>query len=380
MQAVNAFWSFGATVGPFLVSLFLVPLPDIDDHLEHWNSTHAVSQNDIFGSFPAMTVSDLLTNTDIDLQSNTSATLTPTTETVPDNIDVNALSLVRFAYLVTAGLVIFAPIAFTVLFVRKGASCKSLPHKNGENNATGETSNENTTQGNRRITKNEKSRRFTLTLTALLLCLCLLFMFMEVTTAYVIASYVIKVLGWSNSHGALATSVYFGAHTTARVLAIMSSAFVPAKYLIIVDSILILAGYVTMSFAQFHDMVMWVASALIGLGLGTCFPCVILMASSYFHISGKVAALFVVSTGLAALTGPWCITFLMEEVHPNSFVYAGLTCSLLACVVLVGTRLCIRKYANTIPGTGCEQEKKMRENNDDATPEVIPLTSMDNVA
>ncbi len=374
MQAVTSFWSFGATVGPFLVSLFLVPLPDTNEtETEVWNST----QNEANGSFPSMTVFGLVTTiaSDPEFQSNASSSLTPSLETIPDyreNSDVSGLGRVRFAYLATAGLVVFAPIAFSMLFVRNGASCKLVPHKNGATNATSDTSSENAREECRRTTRNEASRCFTITLTALLLCLCLLLMFMDVTTGQVIASYVIKVLGWSNKRGALLTSVFFGAHTTSRALAIVSSALVPAKYLIIVDSLLILAGFIMMAFAHFHDIVTWIAACLMGFGMGTCYPCVILMGSRYMFISGRIGALFYVCIGLASLSGPWCITFLMEEIHPNSFVYAGLTCSLLACVVLVGTRLFIRKCAGKTPCTASEQGEKIWGNKD-ATPEVTRL-------
>ncbi len=385
MQALHGFWSFGATTGPFIASLFLVPLPDQHDVTANATYTSYLSGDN--GSSPTMAapreavssasklLNNVLTSAAARLLKSTSEPATVYTQG-SSNTEAD-VGVVRFAYLAITGIVIIAPIVFTAVFISKGPTCKPNWHENKNKNSGNGTCNENAPNEN--ATQQSASPRcFRVTLTILLLCLSFLFCLAEAITCHLMASYVVKGLGWPNSHGALATSVYFGAHTTARVLGIVSSAFIPAEYLIIVDNTLILAGYVMMVFAKFHDIVTWIAAGVLGFGQGTCAPCLILLTSHHFAISGRISALFIVVTAVASITGPWSVTFLMEELHPDSFVYSGLTCSLLACVVLVGTRLYIRKYTGKTPAP--KLEDKTGGHTEEVTPEVIPLKTVGNFA
>lgn len=356
MQGMHTCWSIGATVGPFIISLFLVPLPDE----EHSTTAWVVSTN---ASTPDRT--PLNQPNDGWLRDITSNNV-PVTSSFTRTSDIKEgsdVALVRFGYLTAASIVLLAPTVFTALFLKKSISCASITPQLEASKKTIQTRptsssgaqvlqddsaecHANNHGENPPQIDNRGSKYFRVTLVALLLGLAFLCLMMGINTGQFLASYVVRGLEWSNVDGALLTTVYWGSITTGRVLSIFISAVIPARHLIFMDAGLALSGFSVMILSRFHFVLAWIAAAMIGLGVSTIFPCLILIASDHVRINGKIGGMFVLMTAVGAILGPWITSFLMERYSPKAFTFFGFACAVLFNCGLVCTKLYIRKHSS----------------------------------
>lgn len=324
----------GATVGPVICSAFLVPLTGETDNI---SNTTAIAQftDNVTSLVGTKTIGS--ENDSMAIRAPTTANLTLGTalhaETNDDGPDV---SFVRFAYVTIAGIILLTTTGFVVLFVKNGVSCKDVDRH--VNRAVPRTPGECSKDGRQEL---KRQKCYTITVSFLVLFLAFMDITIELTTIQLLASYVIKGLGWSNSNGALVTSVYWGAHTTGRVIGIGLSIVLPARHLVVADTALNILGFTLMAFSHLGDVITWIASAIVGLGLATVFPGLILVAAEEVKVGSRLAAMFVVVTGLGSMAGPSLVSFLMELIYPRCFVYTLLASELLFAAVLLFAKLYI---------------------------------------
>lgn len=366
MQAMQTCWSTGATVGPFLISVFLVPSTEEGNQ----TTTGELGPN---ASILDTTNSPLVQLSDLWFWDATSDSVLVTTSlTITDDIKEDSdVGIVRFGYLTAAAIVLFAPTVFTALFLRNEISCVracrnnhkgkitkfadescsnsnrgvNLPPESGPNHSGRPTQCHKQNGETAAETDNGRLRYFRKILVALLLGLAFLFMLMELNTGQLLASYAVRGLGWSSEQGALLTTVYWGSHTAGRALGIFLSAVIPARNLIFVDTGIALSGFAVMMFSHLRYVLTWIAAAMIGLGVSTIFPCLVLVASSHVHVDGRIGGMFVLVTAVGAMLGPWLVSFLMEQYSPSCFTFCGLASAVSFTCCLVCTKLYIRKYS-----------------------------------
>jgi MFS family permease len=85
--------------------------------------------------------------------------------------------------------------------------------------------------------------------------------------------------------------------------------------------------------------VLWVGSALFGLGMAACYPSTIVLATRYITITGRKQAIINAGACLGEVVLPIAIAQLFQNVSPRFFMFGTLVASLVSGTVFVALRL-----------------------------------------
>lgn len=149
-----------------------------------------------------------------------------------------------------------------------------------------------------------------------------------------IFTYVTKLDLANATNAAYLTSIYWGALTLGRLVAIpLSMRYKP---------ILILRADFTGALISLLAMIIWpksltaviVTSAGLGFTLASIYPTTMTFAEKIMPISGRVVGLFAVGNYAGAMLVPWIIGYLIESAPPWSMTVVLMVDMLIALVVL----------------------------------------------
>ena len=163
--------------------------------------------------------------------------------------------------LVSSAIIAVAPLIFLALFIKNGPSCR--PRK--------DTPEEDLQEQNYDIV--EVSRCGSIILTAMILCVCFIFTMLETMA---INSNVLSV--------SYISSIYTATHNICRLLALLLSIKLPARYMILVDNVFVIVGFVLIFFKVYSHSLIAVAFGALGFGLGAWFPRLLMITSHYTRI------------------------------------------------------------------------------------------------
>ena len=142
-------------------------------------------------------------------------------------------------------------------------------------------------------------------------------------------------LGWSRAHGALVTSVFFGAFGISRLI------FIPLikcvrPYLVVGVNIAIsfLAMIVILVAVTKHFVILWICSGIMGFGLGPVFPAIITWASQYTEVTGMVMGGFSLFGAVGVMALPPLIGHLIGQFGGMAIMYT-LLFEIICCLIVV---------------------------------------------
>lgn len=186
---------------------------------------------------------------------------------------IKNMSKIQFAYLTVAVLLLLVAILFMVM------CCRWQRHLTAAINEPFEASH----------LFREESYGFCVQLLCLLFFFYFLYLGMESTYSGLVSTFSVKKLGWKQEKGALLTSLFWGTFATGRGVAIILARYMKPAALLVIDLILTCVALVTLLMAaDKQPMVMWVGTALLGLGMSSVFPTGITWAERYMRVTGKV--------------------------------------------------------------------------------------------
>ncbi len=156
-----------------------------------------------------------------------------------------------------------------------------------------------------------------LVLTWLAAALLLLYVGAEVGFASWIYTYAMK-LGLSNTtQAAYLTSLFWGAFTVGRLLAIPIAARVKAKTILLVDLVGSFLCLMIIVAFPISNKTLWISSAGTGFFFASIFPTVLVLAEQPIALTGRIMGFFLVGSSLGGMGVPWLIGQLIDPIGPQ---------------------------------------------------------------
>jgi FHS family Na+ dependent glucose MFS transporter 1 len=172
-------------------------------------------------------------------------------------------------------------------------------------------------------------------LTGLIMLLMLLYVGAEVGVAGWLYTYAVTLDLASTTSAAYLTSVFWGALTAGRLLAIPIAARFRPRTILLVDLLGSIGSVALMVFVQDRAWALWVGALSVGLFMASIFPTVIVWAERRMRMSGTVTSMFLVGASLGAMFVPWLIGQMFEARGPGITMVAVLVTLILALGVFL---------------------------------------------
>ncbi|XP_013392906.1 sodium-dependent glucose transporter 1A [Lingula anatina] len=132
-----------------------------------------------------------------------------------------------------------------------------------------------------------------------------LYVGLEVSFGALVTTFAFEILHWSKPKAAHLSTVFWGSFAATRGISIGVSKFMGPTIMIITDLALIVVSMLLMAILiNTHEIVMWLCTALYGIGMASLFPAGISWAERYIHVTGKSASMFNMGSALGELTFP----------------------------------------------------------------------------
>lgn len=129
------------------------------------------------------------------------------------------------------------------------------------------------------------------------------------------------------------TSAFWGALTAGRLLAIPIAAYLRPRAILLIDLLICLVGVVAILAWTGSQVVLWIGTLGLGLGMASIFPTLMSFAERRVAVTGQVAGWFLVSGSAGGMSLPWLIGQLFEGVGPRVTLVA-IGASLALAVVI----------------------------------------------
>lgn len=203
------------------------------------------------------------------------------------------------------------------------------------------------TEQKRSENKDSKSEKTSVGFMFAVVFLNFLLLFAEAGTefgyAQMLTTYVVKGrLKLPTSVGSYMTSVFWTAFTVSRLASIFLAIKFSSFVLIVSDLILILLGSLVLMVLASYEWAVWLASALLGIGIASFFPAAIGWLDTYIDVNSKVASIFVVGASCGEMVIPFVITYYIDTV-PDVLVYVVTASSVSSAIVIFILYMILRK-------------------------------------
>ncbi len=227
---------------------------------------------------------------------------------------------VQFSFLIIAAILFVTSLLFMCLCCCAARTGRSLP---------GEALSED-------YVIHKESRGFRVQILILLFIFYFLYVGMEVTYGGLIMTFSVKYLDWSKSEGTMLTSVFWGSFAVGRGLAIFLAKCLSPAIMLIVDLVLscLALGGLVMALDSNH-FVLWLCTAMLGVGMASIFPTGITWAERYMRVTGKATAVFVVGSALGEMALPALTGFLFQSAGAMWLMYVLLGCGIVSAVIYI---------------------------------------------
>lgn len=188
----------------------------------------------------------------------------------------------------------------------------------------------------------------------LLVGMLAVFMFLyvgaEVSYGGFISKYAIERKLASDASAAFLASGFWGALTAGRLLGIPLSGRFTARKILLADLLVVLVGLGVVLAAPGSLAILWTGTVLVGLGMASIFPTVLILAEENMTITGFVNSFFFIGSSLGGMVQPWLIGQLFRSLGPGAVltvigIASLLDLALFAAVWVYTHRLAQRKFA-----------------------------------
>ena len=152
-----------------------------------------------------------------------------------------------------------------------------------------------------------------------------------------IHTYGVRQNGMDEVTASYLTSIFWGAITVGRLLAIFLVHRISARRLVTIQMIGGVGTLGSMVLFPNSSLITWVGSATIGLLMSSIFPLTLAYLERYTAGSGRTTSWFFVGASSGSMTLPWIIGQFIEPIGPQFFPAMLTGCMVLgtACIILV---------------------------------------------
>ncbi len=263
----------------------------------------------------------------------------------PDEMEVTKLvASARFAYVTSSVLVVIPTALFVLVFFLDAPSCLSPKAKkmDGTNQDAGEV----------------KGRQLKIALLVGGFVLFFLDQPVEGSFSNFSAVFVVKGLGWPNSHGSLIAFVYWAALSFGQLAGIPAAAFLSPESMMLGLLSVTFAGAVLLIFSAYYDAFVWMSATIVGLGIGPFYGTGFVWVAQYVNISGRVSAVFLAAAALGGIANPFAVGYLLDNCGHSSLPYyvTALTATLLITYLILHIFVRCRNLKNENPDRASQSD------------------------
>ncbi len=153
-------------------------------------------------------------------------------------------------------------------------------------------------------------------LVALLAVFMFLYVGSEVSYGGYVSKYAIDSRLAPDAIAAYLASGFWGALTAGRFIAIpLSSRFTP-RTILLIDLLIVLVGMAIVVFLPASLAMLWLGTVIVGIGMASIFPTVLILAEQNMTITASVTSWFFVGSSLGGMVLPWLIGQLFPRIGP----------------------------------------------------------------
>ena len=331
LQGLHFIWSVGATVGPLVVSHFLVDLSrsrtNFYTSCSHSDLSNGTTDIVVPPSLPGLETNstgngiDVPVDVPINVTLNTSVVITTDYNTTlgPDSPSPPELDYIRWAYIIIGCVVLIPSVMFLIAFIINRPYIARLKVRRRS-----EVEDDTDT-----TTPVSSSKKYTFIMMVFMFVFYFAFSFVEVTPGNFLSAFVVKELCWENKQGARLISILWGSHGIGRICGVPLSIFLSPRTMLIGDLCMQLLAYILMLFVRHHSLIMWVSTAFAGLGMATVMGTGFLWAADHVQITGRVSSVFFVASSLGSTLNPIIVGYLFDNHSPVWVIYVGLIAALV---------------------------------------------------
>jgi fucose permease len=214
------------------------------------------------------------------------------------------------AFLIVASVIVLVLAGFVFILVKWERSLKEIKRKEEEMEQDDGTE----------IIK--ETKKFKAVIISMVFIFYLLYCILEMNYANFLLTYAVKHLQWSKSNGASVTAVFWTTFTIGRGLGIFLVKIMKPQTLLLVDLVLTAASLSPIVFfANAHVSVLWISSAVFGLGMATIFATGITWTERYIKVTGSVGSVFMIAGAGGEMAVPVFVSVFFRLYGPGSFSY-----------------------------------------------------------
>ncbi|CAC5381924.1 NAGLT1 [Mytilus coruscus] len=172
---------------------------------------------------------------------------------------------------------------------------------------------------------------------------------METTFGGLVMTFAVEFAHWTKSQGAIVTSIFWGSLAMGRGFAIFISNCCKPRTMLIVDLIFMMIGALILAFGvQKLNILLWLGTIFLGIGLSSIFPTSITWIEQYFKITGKSTAVFVTGSAIGQMTLPAATGYLYQNYDKQYLMYIILCLSIFTVILYIIMQCLASKASKTV--------------------------------
>lgn len=254
----------------------------------------------------------------------------------------NVKTRVHYAFMICALLALIPAIPLAVDY-----ACKKQQNKQRDGHGRRRRNEERNSKSPELSGKKNRGRQLPRAMHLLLLAwFCGFYMVyagVEDTFSTFLTYYVVNKVGWSNSQGALMTSVYWTAFAATRFACIFLVTLLSHVQLLAASFALLLVALMGCLFAV--DWGLWASCVLSGAAMAAIFPGGLSWADAeLLPMSGRSISAVILASSMSNVINPMIIGYLMNNYGPVWFAYVVVGETILAALVFFSLLIFVRCF------------------------------------
>lgn len=159
---------------------------------------------------------------------------------------------------------------------------------------------------------------------------------METTFGGLIMTFAVEFAHWTKPQGAIVTAIFWGSLAVGRGFAIFISNCCKPRTMLIIDLFFTIIGTLILAFGvQQLDILLWLGTVFLGIGLSSIFPTSVNWVEQYFKITGKSTAVFVTGSAIGQMVFPVVTGYFYQNYNKQYLMYIILCLSIVTVILYI---------------------------------------------
>jgi FHS family Na+ dependent glucose MFS transporter 1 len=159
---------------------------------------------------------------------------------------------------------------------------------------------------------------------------------METTFGGLIMTFAVEYAHWTKPQGAIVTAIFWGSLAVGRGFAIFVSNCCKPQTMLSINLFFTIIGTLILAFGvQQLDILLWLGTVFLGIGLSSIFPTSVNWVEQYFKITGKSTAVFVTGSAIGQMVFPVVTGYFYQNYNKQYLMYIILCLSIVTVILYI---------------------------------------------